>query len=151
MKRTDDDIVKALESYQFPKLAIISNQDCKITVSDILGVIKRYKSNIEKLEKIEHFATKTIEKQSAEMERLQKESISDCELAMSIHDDTNVEANCDYCISQAKVESQKEFAEKLRTELICNVQRYHCSVSRNQSNLGYLVDDVLYTIDKLLQ
>ena len=40
---------------------------------DLLSLINRQKAEIKKLEKVEHFADKTIETQKAEIERLQHE------------------------------------------------------------------------------
>ena len=55
-----------------------------------------------------------ISRQQAEIERLQNESIGNCELAISMRNDNNLKGDCSYCIDKAKAEAIKEFAERLQ-------------------------------------
>ena len=57
-----------------------------------------------------------INRQQAEIERLQNESIGNCELAISMRNDNNLKGDCSYCIDKAKAEAIKEFAEKLNEQ-----------------------------------
>lgn len=58
------------------------------------------------------------EKQQAEIERLQNESVGKCELAISMRSDHNIDIDCNYCIEQAKAEAIKEFVERLKEKYI---------------------------------
>ena len=66
MKYTDEQIIKALEEMvEYPQ-----NYEEGQKLKSVLDLINRQKAEIEKLKKIEHFADKTIEKQSAEIDDL---------------------------------------------------------------------------------
>ena len=56
------------------------------------------------------------EEAQAEVERLQNESIGNCELAISMRNDNNLKGDCSYCIDKAKAEAIKEFARGLRQQ-----------------------------------
>lgn len=74
------------------------------TKRDALDLINRQKAQIQKLEKIERFATKTIEKQDAEIEKLNVELVGmrgACE-SYKIHYDN----------AQAEIESLKKQLEE---------------------------------------
>ena len=82
-----------------------------------MGLIEFQKPKIEKLEKIEHFATKTIERQSEEIERLQHK-IKSCnsvnaELKAEIERYKGVIKLLEKDVATAKSEAIKEFAERL--------------------------------------
>jgi L-lactate utilization protein LutB len=59
-------------------------------------------------------AVEIINSKNAEIERLQKESIGKCEMAIAMRNDNNLDVNCNYCIDKAKSEAVKEFAERLK-------------------------------------
>lgn len=59
----------------------------------------------------------------AEIERLQNESIGNCELAISMRNDNNLKGDCSYCIDKAKAEAIKEFAEMVK---IKSYELEHC-------------------------
>lgn len=80
---TDNEIIKALEC--LTSGCFDCNDGCKQSsecpvniISCALDLINRQKEQIKKLENIERFATKTIEKQEAEIERL-KTSIKEAD------------------------------------------------------------------------
>ena len=50
----------------------------------------------------------------AENERLQNESIGNCEMAIAMRSDHNLDVDCNYCIDKAKSEAYREFAEKIK-------------------------------------
>ena len=52
-----------------------------------------------------------------EIERLQNESIGNCEIAIAMRSDHNLEDDCNYCIDKAKSEAYKEIIEKLKEHL----------------------------------
>jgi Na+-translocating ferredoxin:NAD+ oxidoreductase RnfC subunit len=74
-------------------------------INDALDLIKRQQEQIKKLETIERFATKTIEKQTAEIERL---NIRNKAL-------TAITKNYDWKFAKVKVEAIKEFAWNLKS------------------------------------
>lgn len=97
---TDNEIIKALEC-------------CfKITFSCDDCPLKHLKYS-ECYELVIRSALDLINRQKAEIERLQSESIGKCELAISMRNDNNLESNCNYCIDKSKAEAVKEFAERL--------------------------------------
>lgn len=73
----------------------------------ILNFINRQKAIIEKSEKVEHFADKTIETANAEIERLEKELMK-CKLEKEMLYQT---------VEEIKFEATKEFAEKFAKAL----------------------------------
>lgn len=117
---TEAEIIKALEC------CIIGNHcrsDCpydseddscvectSMLAKDALDLIKRQQTDIEKLEKIERFATKTIEKQTAEIERLNGLLIENDKAFNKMTELYNKAFN--RC-KTAKSEAIKEFAERL--------------------------------------
>ena len=52
-----------------------------------------------------------IDRQKAEIERLQNESIGNCELAISMRNDNNLKGDCSYCIDKAKAEAEQKLKE----------------------------------------
>ena len=85
-KMTDEEVIKAFEccissstSLACFNCPMAKNHECngsntnvnKLVVENALDLINRQKAEIEKLENIERIATKTIETQSAEIERLE--------------------------------------------------------------------------------
>ena len=107
--RTDAEIMKALEICNSTKKGHCLNRcpyynysaNCmQSMINDALDLINRQKAEIEKLEKIERFATKTIEKQDAEIELLHKTK------------------------QLIKSEAIKEFAEKLKERRCGNTYPY---------------------------
>ena len=52
-----------------------------------------------------------INRQQAEIERLQNESIGNCELAISMRNDNNLKGDCSYCIDKAKAEAEQKLKE----------------------------------------
>ena len=73
----------------------------------ILDLINRQKAIIEKSEKVEHFADKTIETANAEIERLEKELMK-CKLEKEMLYQT---------VEEIKFEAIKEFVEKFAKAL----------------------------------
>ena len=73
----------------------------------ILNFIKRQKAIIEKSEKVEHFADKTIETANAEIERLEKELMK-CKLEKEMLYQT---------VSEIQTNAIKEFAERFAKAL----------------------------------
>lgn len=55
-----------------------------------------------------------IKSKDAENERLQNESIGNCEMAIAMRSDHNLDVDCNYCIDKAKSEAYREFAEKIK-------------------------------------
>lgn len=49
--------------------------------------------------------------------RESKESIGNCEMAISMRHDHNLEDDCNYCIDKAKSEAYKEIVKKLKEHL----------------------------------
>lgn len=98
----DEEIIKeATEIYE-------KNENGGALVGDLLRIIKSQKAHIEKFEKVEHFATKTIEKQTAEIER----KTTECE-RLEIYMDELVKRK----LKQVKSEAYREFAKKLLERL----------------------------------
>ena len=107
---TDNEIIKALEVCSYAtsnkdceKCAYYPDEECvKKQFTDILGLINRQKAIIEKSEKVEHFADKTIETANAEIKRLNIElqSMRSAANSYKMHYET------------VKSEAIKEFCEK---------------------------------------
>ena len=119
-KLTDNEIKKALE--ECPKN--VRNRNCKSCLyttaekfcldrlmEDALDLINRLQAKVEKNDKVEYFADKTIATLQAENERL-RNAYKQCawERDMVMEQD---EYNC----KLAKAEAYKEFAERLHEEL----------------------------------
>ena len=95
-RMTDNEIIKAFECCNNDGCENCPNRPtcCEIDVADeILNIINR---------------------QKAEIERLQNESIGNCEMAIAMRSDHNLDVDCNYCIDKAKSEAYREFAEKLK-------------------------------------
>lgn len=106
-----NEVIKALECctkntedcYECP---LQNKWSCdKVLGKNALDLINRQKAHIEKFEKVEHFATKTIEKQTAEIER----KTTECE-RLEIYMDELVKQK----LKQVKSEAYREFAERLK-------------------------------------
>ena len=122
---TDEQIIKALELCakdepntcdQCPYDKICA-EDPDVITNDVISLIKNQKTIIQKLERIEELATKTIEVQNAEIERLEIE----CERYEVRVRDLNNYQTADRetrkrVIAKAKSEAIKEFAERLKNK-----------------------------------
>ena len=106
---TDKQIVKALEeelktaltiNHRFEESNDTENPDDHKFIALLINTIK------------------LINRQKAEIERLQSESIGKCELAISMRNDNNLDSNCNYCIDKSTAEAVKEFAD-LSIKRIC--------------------------------
>ena len=101
---TDNDIIKALEccskitfSCDGCPLKHLKYSECyELVIRSTLDLINRQKAEIEKCENIIRLADKTIEKQSAEIKRLEQENF-----------------DRSLTVETWKVEAVKEFAERL--------------------------------------
>ena len=80
-----------------------------------------------------------INRQKAEIERLEKESIGNCEMAIAMRSDHNLDGDCLYCIDKAKAEAIKEFEEKSEHILIEIYKKYHDIANRpkKESDMYY--------------
>ena len=85
---------------------------------DVLDLINRQQAEIKQLETIERFATKTIEKQSAEIERLKNElELANADKVIAeTHEKAAKEMFVDVTqrLKTEKSEAIKEFAERLK-------------------------------------
>ena len=72
-KLTDAEVKKALECYRGQKLFAFNGKRPEIYIHDIIDLINRQEALIDKLEKVEHFADKTIATLQAENESLKAE------------------------------------------------------------------------------
>ena len=105
---TDNEIIKALDCCktnncdECPFYGV--KEDCEVELpEEAFDLINRQKAIIEKSEKVEHFADKTIETANAEIERLEKELMK-CKLEKEMLYQT---------VEEIKSETIKEFAEKI--------------------------------------
>ena len=147
-KLTDKEIIKALEywkkfdneidqmlsgRFKDDKMLIEQKEIVKITLN-LFDLINRQKAIIEKSEKVEHFADKTIETANAEIERLQNILICFMDALGKVRkvDDIDEisliplmsELNKQYR-AELKAEAYKEFAERLKeksgkVEMVCS-------------------------------
>ena len=109
---TDNQIIKALERCPQHTECCYCNslEECgnkRILIESVFDLINRQKAIIEKSEKVEHFADKTIETANAEIERLEKELMK-CSLEKEMLYQT---------VEEIKSETIKEFAEKFAKAL----------------------------------
>lgn len=168
---TDNEIIKAkeiiknLHTYCFVSQPtykqmgyVFCEKDFDI-LNELIDDYNHQKAEIEKLEKIEHYADKTIEKQSAEIERLEEEikSVRYCYEQAKSYNDTlaeSCEKNCKKFNMATRGEAIKEIAERLHDKFISEVQKHYCRINSEHSykyTEGYTVDDVLSTIDNLVK
>lgn len=124
---TDTEIIKGLECIASEKDVLC--KDCsynkyyltkchKMTAKDALDLINRQKELIEKSERIEHFADKTIATLQAEIKRLKAESDTIAEdYSNLVIEKDELFDEAEKLIKKAKAEAAKEFAEKLHEEL----------------------------------
>ncbi len=104
-KMTDTEIIKALECCKNDDCDNCPNAfvNCYSNLAGYsLDLINRLQARVEKCEKVERFADKTIATQKAEIERLNKCRKEEVEKLMF---------ETDKVITEAKVEAVKEFAE----------------------------------------
>ena len=94
---TDKEIIKALECHSVSTIA--KCQCCPY----------RYEANCG--HQMTRDALDLINRQQAEIERLQNESIGNCELAISMRNDNNLKGDCSYCIDKAKAEAEQKLKE----------------------------------------
>ena len=115
---TDNEVIKALECCGFVEDMCL---DCPVQCDcekDTEAMIDRAKAILD-----------LINRQKAEIERLQNESIGNCEMAVAMRSDHNLEGDCHYCIDKAKSEAIKEFAERLKGNLNKDFRLYgNCTV-----------------------
>lgn len=96
---------------------------------DILEVINHYEEQVQKFEKVEQFATKTIEKQQAKIEKLENEKV----------------LNSVRFFSSVKSEAIKEFAERFKcnASILCDkVTGLPCSYTISNYNFNRLVKEM---------
>lgn len=102
-KMSDNEIIKALECCRDNNCHECPIKGCTDNIfGEALDLINRQKAEIKQLETIERFAAKTIEKQSAENEKLRNAFMGECMLSACSRE------------KEIKDEAIKEFAEKLR-------------------------------------
>ena len=89
-------------------------------LKETLDLINRQKAIIEKSEKVEHFADKTIDTANAEIERLEKELLK-CKLEKEMLYQT---------VEEIKSEAIKEFAEMLKEKSY----PFPCAIGVESSN-----------------
>lgn len=127
MEYTDKEIIKALEcctNYEKQEdcIGCPIRSECNPNVLEkyALDLINRQKAIIEKSEKVEHFADKTIETANAEIERLEKELLK-CKLEKEMLYQT---------VEEIKSEAIKEFAEMLKEK----AYPFPCAIGVESSN-----------------
>ena len=116
---TDNEIIKAekvikdLHAYCFCSQSVFKKMGYNFTESDfdcvnnLFHIIDRQEAIIEKSEKVEHFADKTIETANAEIDKLEKELMK-CKLEKEMLYQT---------VEEIKSEAIKEFAERFAKAL----------------------------------
>lgn len=142
-KLTDSEIVKDLnEAKDLENVLLYCKNPNKevmipIKITDIRDLINRLQARVEKCEKVEHFADKTISTLQAENERLKEK-----------------QEKCFYCteqankkISEIKAEAYKEFAERLKKSIKKSVD----DAWHSDGNGIYDAECVLDDIDNLLK
>ena len=107
---TDNEIIKAWEEHYI-------NKGDRVLIKNTLDLINRQKAEVEKKDiEIDILIRKKetlkdeISELMAEIERLQNESIGNCEMAISMRDNHNLNVDCNYCL----VQPMEEFWIKLR-------------------------------------
>ena len=148
---TDNEIIKALECCSKQNAC---NEECPLCdlehlavcmptlLGNALDLINRQKEQIKKLENIDRFATKTIEKQSAEIKRLngrvEATEISKQKLLS--------------CFKTAKSEAITDFAERLKNEIISDTA-YGCDANQQSGYYDYSIKigDIPEYIDNLVK
>ena len=125
-KLTDSEIVKALECLvkgkcpECPYFISYPCGECRKMLNSVLDLINRLQVRVEKLEKVEHFADKTIATLQAENERL-KEGLpisasfifEKAQLDELLTRTVEVESKFK---NKIKAEAYKEFAERVKLE-----------------------------------
>ena len=114
---TDNQIIKALERCPQHTECCYCNslEECgnkRILIESVFDLINRQKAIIEKSEKVEHFADKTIETANAEIERLEKELMK-CKLEKEMLYQT---------VKEIKSETIKECLTKVKNHI-----KTHCN------------------------
>ena len=119
-RMTDNEIIKAFECCNNDGCENCPNRPtcCEIDVADeILNIINRQKAEIERLQSMNQAKLDTIHDLMAEVERLQNEGIGNCEMAIAMRSDHNLDVDCNYCIDKAKQEAYKEIVKRLKEHL----------------------------------
>ena len=133
-KKFDNEIDQMLSGrFKDDKMLIEQKEIVKITLN-LFDLINRQKAIIEKSEKVEHFADKTIETANAEIERLKKKVE---ELSEVLSDSIRIR------YKEVQSEAVKEFAERLKeksgkVEMVCSgalVQRDYTISEKTLDNL----------------
>ena len=106
------------ESIQGARDCVERNKDGGVYLPDLVVVIDSQQAEIERLN-VELVGMRGAcnsykmhyENAKAEIERLQNESIGNCELAISMRNDNNLKGDCSYCIDKAKAEAEQKLKE----------------------------------------
>ncbi len=69
----DREIIKALEPYKSSRIIRKADMSWSITIGDFLDLIKRYEAEIEKYQKLDELAEKTIDIQTLVIKELRSE------------------------------------------------------------------------------
>ena len=113
---TDNEIIKALEccmyGHKCEGCSYIGKGLCSDKMKkDVLDLINRQQTRIEKLENIEHASEKLIKKQEAEIERLETDKI------IAERKEKDARALLKETTKYIKSGAIKEFAERLKSEV----------------------------------
>ena len=136
-KLTDKEVVKALECRvkdkcpECPYFHSYPCDKCRNMQTDALDLINRLQAKVEKCEKVEHFADKTIATLQAENERLGKELILARESKLlSVYDN-------------AKSEAYKECIEKAKNEIDSQSHSRSLEASGERFRIHKILDNLL--------
>lgn len=130
---TDNDIIKALERCPQHRECCYCNsvEECgskKVLVASVLDLINQQKTQIEKLESIEHYAGEVIKNQEAEIEMMKKsqtprlfgQDYRFCNLLGETLVFSKKLKHYNDMIKELKTEAIKEFAERVCKDRVSN-------------------------------
>ena len=121
-KLTDGEIVKALEEI-LEIMLVMGDLQKSSTISKAIILINCLQVRVEKFEKVEHFADKTIATLQTENERLKKSINIELENFATEYD------------NKIKAEAYKEFAEKLESIIMWSPKNHISITAKDVKNI----------------
>ena len=132
---TDKEIIKALKKHSMDLCS-----ECKVEKTILCnGCISEIQRN----------ALDLINRQQAEIERLQNESIGNCELAISMRNDNNLKGDCSYCIDKAKAEAKKEFVEELIYKIVNTPTKFESTYYMYREGIAFRQNEIIDIIKEM--
>lgn len=118
-KKSDENIeMQKLCDKQKAEIAELREDDREKfdAIQDLKIFTEKQDAEIERLKSMNQAKLDTIHDLMTEIEKLKNESIGNCEMAIAMRSDHNLDVDCNYCIDKAKSEAYRDFWDRLKKE-----------------------------------